>query len=119
MLHSRYIVVEDFPDGKTEVLYNGPDSAKAQAALTASTKRGQADAVILFAHPPTNQLRYPAEEKKTLEERAKAEERTAEQAANAKKIEAAGKREKAKQLTAEAKRLEAEAAAHDETEKEK
>ncbi len=113
MLQSRYIVVEDFADNTTKVLYAGSSSIEAQKAMGESVKRQEADCVLFFSHPMHSQIRYPAAEKIAAEERARLAEKQKTAAADAKRLEAAAKREKAKQLSAEAKRLEAEAAAHD------
>ena len=112
MLHSRYIVVEDFPDDTSRVIYNGSSSIEAQKAMGESIERAKAQAVLYFAHPHYNQVRYPLQEKIDIQERL----RQADQVRNADSVrktkEAEAKRLKAKELLAQAETLEAQASAH-------
>jgi hypothetical protein len=111
MLLSRYIVVSDFPDGSSDCLYNGSDSVAASKAMAGAVEKGEAQAVLIFAHPTHSQVRYPLQEKLDAKERVARAEEVKTAGVSTKKTEAAAHREKAKQLTADAKRLEAEAAA--------
>jgi hypothetical protein len=112
VLHSRYIIVADSRDGKTVTLYQGPSSAEADRVLQAAVKEGKADSVIEFAHPLPSRVRFPAQEKADAERRAFQTEEAKNAGARQLQVQAQEKRERARQLTAEAKRLETEASAH-------
>lgn len=112
MLHSRYIVVEDYPDDSSRVVYNGASSIEAQKALGISVEKGEAQAVLYFSHPMHNQVRYPLQEKAEVAERARQSELARNAEANRKTLQAQAKRDQAKKLAAEAAALEAQAAAH-------
>lgn len=107
MLHSRYIVVEDYADDTSKVLYNGSSSIEAQKQMGLSIERAEAQCVLLFSHPHVNQARYPAQEKIEIAQRASQAQdvRNAESIRKAKEVEA--KRQVAQKLIAEADELEA------------
>lgn len=106
MLHSRYIVVEDFPDDSTRVVYNGASSIEAQKAMGKSIHEAKADAVIFFSHPISSQVRYPAREKLEIAERAEHAKKAISAEAVTRQQQAALKRANAARLVAEADALE-------------
>jgi len=101
MLHSRHIVVADFPEGRTITLYQGSDSIAAFKAMADETAKGEAEAVLLFSHPMPTSVRYP------LQDRAAAEARAAEAKAAVER-EAAKETEALEAKKAEVKRLQKE-----------
>lgn len=109
MLQSRHIVVADYADGKTETLYQGPDYQEAEKAKEKAVQEAKAEAVMVFHHPSFSQIRYPFQEAQVAEERRQQTAR-AEKAAQERMLkDAQAKRETAKKLVAEAKKLETEA----------
>lgn len=109
MLHSRYIVVEDFPDNTTRVVYNGASSIEAQKAMGKSIDEAQCQAVLLFSHPNANQVRYPAREKQEIIERAEHAKKAINAETVARQREATLKRANAARLISEADALEGKA----------
>ena len=85
----------------------------AQKAFGVETDKGEAQAVLFFSHPMHNQIRFPLQDKANAAEQGKRQEVQKNAAIEAKKKEAAANRDKAKQLSADAKKLEAEVAAHE------
>lgn len=106
MLHSRHIVVADFPDGTTETLYQGEDALRAEKSMEKACLEAKAEIVLIFHHPPIGRVRYPIQENVDAEQRATQTERLAAAAEEQRKQKAADLREQAKKLTAEAKQLE-------------
>jgi hypothetical protein len=100
--HNRFIVVADWPDGHSEVLYNGPDVTQSAKAMQTVISVGEAEVVLEFSHPVANRTRYPLHERLMIEAQTKASENRAEAEQNAAKIKAQIKREQAAKLLAEA-----------------
>jgi len=109
MLHSRYIVVVDLPNGETETAYQGPDSAKADRVFAEKSADSRADAVLLFCHPLYSRVRYPIAEALGVKERAAENDRRAGLAQTAKARLLASKVAQAKALATEISGLESEA----------
>ena len=62
MLHTRHIVVADFPNGTTRTLYQGPDAAAADRELERCVNEAKADQVLVFNHPIAARVRQPLQE---------------------------------------------------------
>lgn len=112
MLQSRHIVVVDLPDGSTETRYQGSNVIAAEKALAEAIAEGKGAAAVVFHHPIPSRIRYPLQEKQDAARRVKEAEEAANAEANRNTRVAQEKRDQAKKLNAEAKRLEAEAAKH-------
>lgn len=107
MLHSRHIVVADFPGGKTATVYQGGDWSAAQKAMSAEVAKGEAEAVILFSHPTPTWARYPLQDKAAAESAAN-EIKLAQEAATAREADLLeAKKVQLKALQAEIKKLSA------------
>ena len=114
MLHSRYIIVADFPGGKTVTVYQGADCVAADRAFAKAIEEGKAEAVVEFCHPMPNRVRHPLQEISAAEDRAKEGERREASERDARRIAGEGKRAQAEALLLEAEKLDAEAKANSE-----
>ena len=111
MLHSRHIVVVDFPDGKTETVYQGADITAAEKAKDKAIREGSAEAVIVFHHPTPGQVRYPIREAQEAKERAQLAESAAAGQTAENRLLAAKHRAEANALLAKADALDGKAPA--------
>jgi len=106
MLHSRHIVVADFPDGRTRTLYQGPDQAAAEKAMELAIARAEAEAVIIFSHPLITRMRLPLQEAAEAERRAEEAEALKTAAITKEAQDLAAKKAQHAALTAEIAELE-------------
>jgi hypothetical protein len=105
MLHSRHIVVADFPGGKTATVYQGADWVSAQEAMAAEVAKGEAEAVCLFSHPLPTTVRYPLQDKAAAAARAEEAEAAKEAEARKAALELEAKKAEVKRLQAEIRKL--------------
>jgi hypothetical protein len=105
MLHSRHIVVLDFPDGKTETVYNGPSSAEAKDAFDKAIAKCEADTVLLFSHPMPSLIRHPQQEAAAAKERKEFSEVRANAEEQKKAADIAKHKAEIKRLQGEIKKL--------------
>lgn len=107
MLHSRHIVVADFPEGKTLMVYQGADVTAAGKAMAAEVAKGEAEAVLLFSHPMPTSVRYPLQDKAAIQARVLEAKQAEQTAADRKAAELQEKRDQVKALQADIKKLSA------------
>ena len=105
MLHSRHIVVADFPGGSSQTLYQGADPVAAFKAMAEETAKGEAEAVLLFSHPMPTSVRYPLQDKAAAEARAAEAKAAEERASNAEGAALEAKKAEVKRLQKEIRDL--------------
>jgi hypothetical protein len=106
MLQSRHICVADYPNGKTETLYQGASLAGATAAQARAVEEAKAESVMIFSHPQPLHVRYPMQEKVARQARVELDAEAEQAIKHKATLEATEKRKQAQKLLNEAKKLE-------------